>query len=234
MEIENSEFQDFWLSSWHNTLQLREHRDLGRWTEALAALQKEFEGVADPVHLWEARIAIRDYSGAEKMLSAMQEPGETGNDKLGILSIKEWNQIVTYWFMQPSDRLPEVLAQARSNFDERRNAGVDFGYHGIILDMALVSAAEGNTEETERFVRRWRRGVVEDLAELAKTQHHACQVLGIAKATTAAVECIRTGLAEPSFVMPFMEPFLSYYDSMRDEPEFVDLLADLGDAAKNP
>jgi TolB-like protein len=233
-EIENSAFQDYELSSWHNTLQLREHRDLGRWTEALAALQKEFEGVADPVHLWEARIAIRDYSGAEKMLSAMQEPGETGNDKLGILSIKEWNQIVTYWFMQPSDRLPEVLAQARSNFDERRNAGVDFGYHGIILDMALVSAAEGNTEETERFVRRWRRGVVEDLAELAKTRHHSCRVLGMAGAPAAAVACIRTALAEPSFVMPFMEPFLPYYDSLRDEPIFVELLTDLADAANNP
>ncbi len=34
--------------------------------------------------------------------------------------------------------------------------------------------------------------------------------------------------------MPFLEPFLPYYDSMRDEPVFVDLLADLADAANNP
>ena len=27
--------------------------------------------------------------------------------------------------------------------------------------------------------------------------------------------------------MPFMEPYLSYYDSIRDEAEFVSLLADI-------
>ena len=100
--------------------------------------------------------------------------------------------------------------------------------------MALVTAAEGNTEETERLIRRWRRGAAEDLAELVNVQHRACEVLGIAKATTAAVECIRTGLAEPSFVMPFMEPFLPYYDALRDEPQFVELLVDLDDAANDP
>jgi hypothetical protein len=64
-------------------------------------------------------------------------------------------------------------------------------------------------------------------------KHHSCRVLGMAGATAAAVECIRTGLVEPSYVMPFMEPFLPYYDSIRDEPEFVEMLADLGDKADN-
>jgi len=41
------------------------------------------------------------------------------------------------------------------------------------------------------------------------------------------VKCIRTGLAEPNLVFPFFEPVLSSYDSIRDEPEFVELLADL-------
>ena len=49
----------------------------------------------------------------------------------------------------------------------------------------------------------------------------------MAAATAAAVQCIRTGLVEPSLVMPFMEPYLPYYDSIRDEAEFVDLLADI-------
>ncbi len=229
-EIENSTFQDYGLSTLHNILQLREHRDLGRWVEAQAALQKDFEDVADPVHLWEARIAIRDYSGAEKMLSAMQEPGF----KSGVISIKEWNQIVTYWFMQRSNRLAELLTQARTDFDKDRQSDGKVPHYSVYLDIALVTAAEGNTEETERLIRRWRRRAAEDLAELANVRHHACRVLGMARATTAAVECIRTSLAEPSFVMPFLEPFLPYYDSMRDEPEFVALLADLGDAAKNP
>jgi hypothetical protein len=49
----------------------------------------------------------------------------------------------------------------------------------------------------------------------------------MASASSAAVECIRSGLAEPSLVMPFVEPFLPYYDSIRNEPEFVDLLTEL-------
>jgi hypothetical protein len=28
--------------------------------------------------------------------------------------------------------------------------------------------------------------------------------------------------------MPFLEPFLPYYDSVRDSPEFIELLAELG------
>ena len=234
MEIENSSFQIYKVSYWDSVLLFREHRDLGRWADGLVALQMDFEDEADPVDLWSARIANRDYAAAEESLSAFQGPDETGTNKLGVLSNKEWSQIVTYWFMQPSDRLPEVLAQARSNFDESRNAGVDFDFFGVILDMALVAAAEGNTEEAKRLIRRWRRKITKDLAELAKFRHISCRVLGMAGATAATVDCIRDGLKEPSYVMPFMEPYLPYYDSMRDEPKFVELLADLGDAANRP
>ena len=103
--------------------------------------------------------------------------------------------------------------------------------------MAIVTAAEGNTEETERLIRRWRHEAENDLASLSNLLHYSCQILGMAGATAAAVECIRTGLVEPSAVMPFMEPYLPYYDSMRDEPAFVELLADLpdpGNATNNP
>ena len=43
----------------------------------------------------------------------------------------------------------------------------------------------------------------------------------------AVVDCIRTGLVRPSYVTPYLEPFLSYYDSIRDEPEFVELLGEI-------
>jgi TolB-like protein len=235
MEIENSEFQDFWLSYWHNILLLREHQDLGRWVNDLAAHQKEFEGVADPQKMWEARIAMRDYAAAEKMLNAMQGPGKPDEsmEGQGVYPIIVRNQIVTYWFMQRSNRLAEVLIQARAPLDKIRNSDGDFRNRNANLDMALVTAAEGNTEETELLIRRWRRGVTEDLTDLAYRRHESCRLLGMAGATAAAVECIRTGLAEPSLVMPFMEPFLPYYDSMRDEPEFVELLAEIEAAANN-
>jgi hypothetical protein len=100
--------------------------------------------------------------------------------------------------------------------------------------MALLTAAEGKTEETERLIRRWRRDAVDDKTEVAAFRHLTCRMLGMAHATTSAIECIRTGLVEPSDVIPFIEPFLPHYDSMRDEPEFVELLAEIDAAAKSP
>jgi hypothetical protein len=49
----------------------------------------------------------------------------------------------------------------------------------------------------------------------------------MAAAVSAAVECVRSGLSELSFVMPFVEPFLPYYDSMRNDPGFVEFLAEI-------
>ncbi len=239
--IETSVIEDYGISYWYNMLQLREHRDLARWAEAQAALREEFAGSANQFRgssnlydLWDARIANRDYAAAEQLLSAMPDLNESAAASRGNLPGRILSEIVTFWFMQRSDRLKEVLAEARTIIDTGRQSAGAFLDWKVNLDMALVTAAEGNTGETERLVRRWRRGAAQDFAELAYRRHDSCRTLGMAGATAAAVECIRTALAEPSFVMPFLEPFLPYYDSMRDEPEFVDLLGDLGDAAKNP
>ena len=239
--IETSVIEDYGISYWYNMLQLREHRDLARWAEAQAALREEFAGSANQFggssnlyDLWNARIANRDYAAAEQLLSAMPDLNESAASSRGNLPDRILSEIVTFWFMQRSDRLKEVLAEARTIIDTGRQSAGAFLDWKVNLDMALVTAAEGNTGETERLVRRWRRGAAQDFAELAYRRHDSCRTLGMAGATAAAVECIRTALAEPSFIMPFLEPFLPYYDSMRDEPEFVALLADLGDAAKNP
>jgi hypothetical protein len=43
----------------------------------------------------------------------------------------------------------------------------------------------------------------------------------------AAVACIRNGLEEPSSIIPFIEPHLPFYDPVRDEPAFVELLEEI-------
>ena len=48
----------------------------------------------------------------------------------------------------------------------------------------------------------------------------------MAGATAEAVRCIREAIAEASELRPFVEPFSPYYDSIRNEPEFVELLAE--------
>ena len=49
-------------------------------------------------------------------------------------------------------------------------------------------------------------------------------------AVTATLECLRSALEEPSRVIPFIEPFLPYYDSIREDPRFVEFVAKLNSA----
>jgi len=41
----------------------------------------------------------------------------------------------------------------------------------------------------------------------------------------ADVDCLREAYPKPSTAFPFLEPYLPYYDPIRDEPAFVELLA---------
>jgi hypothetical protein len=47
---------------------------------------------------------------------------------------------------------------------------------------------------------------------------------GLAAAT---VECFRAAFDEPSYVLPFLEPFMPFYDAIRHDPEFVELMAEI-------
>jgi len=50
----------------------------------------------------------------------------------------------------------------------------------------------------------------------------------------ATIDCIRDGLEEPSAILPFLEPYLPFYDSLRDQPEFVEMLIEIdADASKS-
>jgi hypothetical protein len=97
-----------------------------------------------------------------------------------------------------------------------------------VLAIALLTAVEGKAEETERYIQAWYRGRASDLAGRTLTWELACKALGIAGAAEAAVDCIRRGLEIPSGVMPFIEPHLPFYDPVRDDPAFVELLEELG------
>ena len=97
----------------------------------------------------------------------------------------------------------------------------------VHLNKAYISAAQEDTAETERLVRTWFRGAVRDLAQRLNLRHHACRALGMAAAAAAAVECLRSAFEEPSWAHPFIEPFLPYYDSIRNHSQYVEFLAEL-------
>ena len=118
--------------------------------------------------------------------------------------------MITLWFLQSGDRSEELLTQYRARLDEGRKSQDDRLGHTRCLKVALLTAAGGNTEVAVRLVRGGQRAAAEDLTELLHLRHHACRILGMTAAATAAVKCIREDLAEPSYVVPFVECFLPY------------------------
>jgi len=40
-------------------------------------------------------------------------------------------------------------------------------------------------------------------------------------------------LREPSAVNPFLEPYLPFYDSLRDKPEYIEMLIEIDPAEKS-
>ena len=61
----------------------------------------------------------------------------------------------------------------------------------------------------------------------------SCQILWMTYVIAAAVDCIREALIETSLAFPFLEPFLPYYDSIRGEPAFVELLREIEETTRS-
>jgi len=68
--------------------------------------------------------------------------------------------------------------------------------------------------------------VSDDLAGLLVQRAKSCSILAMASAATEAVECLREAFVEPSWAIPFIEPYYPQYDLIRDDPKFIDLLAE--------
>jgi len=225
-EIKKLELDDYWLASTYNLLLLREHQDWGQWAAESLALDAKLEDEIRLDYLWDGHIARRDYAAAEKLLERMPGPGESGHSEV-FLGARQANSIVTYFLSGQDDRLNDVLIESRTHLEKSLTSAGDFTRFDLNLDMLLVNAAEGNRDDAERMARRYQRGASADLAELALSRHYVCQFLAMAGSVELAVECLRDSFAEPSLVMPFFEPFLPYYDPIRESPEFVALLAEL-------
>ena len=227
-ELENLAIKNYRSSVLLNTLDLRKHQDPVRALETLLEIRKDFDMKSNLEDLWDASITARTYTLAEEVLSIAQSPNQPELEKLfDADATVDIRPIITYMLLHNTGRLDQLLSHARNELDEARDVDGNYLDGNQNLTEAFVSAAEGNRQETERLVRVWMRLASEDLAELANMRHFSCRALGMAGATVAATECIRTSLVEPSAVMPFVEPFLPYYDSIREQAEFVDLLTEI-------
>ncbi len=155
-------------------------------------------------------------------------PGNADDpDLLHPYTAKLRSSVITYYFLGKQEELKLASSQMRSVIDGRRDPDGGFQFSYTILDLALVEVVEGNADEAMRLVRRWHRRASGDLAELIENRSMSCAILGMAGATVEAVECLRESFEEPSYALPFLDPYYPHYDLIRDEPEFVELVAEV-------
>jgi TolB-like protein len=205
-------------------MNLRKHGDLDRFAAELRDLSYRFDSVHSVFDRWWAYVANRDLTGARETLDdypSDEEPGYMGvTDRL-------FTELITDVLSGETGRIPQLVAEMQASIDNKFE-NQDPLDHTAALTLAAMAAAEGNALETERLVRHWfQRGSGADLAERLVMRDLACQILGFAGSAEAAVKCIRDGLEEPSMVMPFLEPRLPFYDPIREEPVFIELVEEL-------
>lgn len=227
-EARNTNIQTIELAELEKMLSLQHGWDPNSWVASLAQLKIEYGIKTFRMEMWEALIAARDFDAADELLMTIQNQGHPSNFWAPYLQANlELSRLITLHFLEDRDRLDQFLPLVRAQLDELLNSNSQLKFTAQNLILAYLTAVEGNTEETKRIVRYWVRQAESDIADHTVLRHHTCRALGIAAASKEAVECIRAALIEPSWIRPFMEPNLPYYDAIRDTPEFVELVADI-------
>ena len=226
-ELEATDRIHYILDRWRTLLRVREHGSLERLADDFEPLNRDFEDPYARFDLWHARLMSRDYVAAEMTLAELPFPdGITASNSQYGVPDKILTELLTRHFLQQDARVAELATAARAS---REGAEFKRGASGThLFGIALIAAVEGDTEETIRIIRRWFRDYADqDVPEKALNMDFACQLLGLSGAAEEATACIREALRAPSFAMPFLEPYLPYYDGIRDAPIFIELLREL-------
>lgn len=220
-EAENSSLKSFYTDYTKSLFLFRQDRDYKRFQDSIEELCQSFDKPEQDCG-WEANIANRDYLGA---LDALQQadPDVTNLTR----SISERKRVFTYWLMQDEVALAQGLDQWKAQIEENRDDSGDFRDSRSYIGSALLDGIQGNTSESVQQIQQWYRDEPVDWANRTINTHEICRVLGMIKATTAAVKCIQDGLVRPSYMVPFLEPYLPFYDSIHDEPEFIEMVVDI-------
>ena len=222
--LRNARFQSRQQSVMASTLSVSEHRDLHRWRDELDAIEAEF-GVLSASATWESRIAARDYPGALRVLNRL-DSAKSSVDSPSVQLEVEIMPLISQWLLGDNEALQRELGAAQDRLDSVTRDGGNLPNFQPSLLRAFIHAASGDQAQTMRQIRLWRRAVQGDKAEYALQRHFSCRVLGMTAAVPEAVQCLRSGLSEPSLVTPFIELQLPFYDAIRSEPAFVALLAE--------
>jgi TolB-like protein/DNA-binding winged helix-turn-helix (wHTH) protein len=232
--IDNSRVDSFEIALLGNLLRVRDHGEPGRLPGDIRELEREYGEKAIPIRLWEAHIAARDFSGAIALLDGFENAGlyqEEGltRDSWSFLTLPDpyLAGILTRHLAGDFAAPPEALQALHETLVRSRDSGDLRQESDFHLSMAMVSAVQGRRAETARWIRTWMREARTDPPELVNQREYACRALGLAGVLAATLDCLRSALVEPSKIMPFLEPHLPYYDTIRDKPDFRTFVAEL-------
>ncbi|WP_162846027.1 winged helix-turn-helix domain-containing tetratricopeptide repeat protein [Seongchinamella sediminis] len=194
-------------------------RDMGRFQAGVDQLCQRYRE-ADCG--WNEYVANRDYARALAVLSLPDEADLPAPDSG---SARRW--LYTVWLTGDSTALTHRLPDWKQQLATSLETVKPYHRSPLYLSLALIAIAERDAAAARQWIQRWEHNTPVDRAERMNRRHDACRVLGMAADAAAAAQCIGVGLAEASLVMPFMEPWLPFYDSVRQSPEFAALLAQL-------
>ena len=221
-ELEAYEGRDENVEFLRARLMVREHGDLQRMVRDVVAVDEKFGSKDSHRNTVFAQVMAREFEEAASVLESVPDDGVT---PMG-LSNKQFDQLILAHLLGDRDTVAELVAIARENLSEG-GGSLDEVDDWRAITLAMLATVEGDGDRAVRFIRQYYSGMGTDWASRVHNRDFTCQILGLAGATAAAVRCVREGLEEPSLVMPFLEPKLPFYDPIRDEPMFVELVEEL-------
>lgn len=233
-ELQTIEHADFVFQEVRILLDMKDHRDLARYrNEAEAAVEQAAGNPWDaPFFLWEAELAMGNYSAARAARISADDLDKSDGRVLRMLPDGEQKAIVEALVVGDSTALENAVSQARAT------VGLDAGWHSpdapdnaqvdvYAPSLALIAMGEDRPQDAAQILREYQRKLSGQYTAQMMTRQDICRLFGLANAASAAVECLRAGIAKPSRVTPFLEPLLAYYNGIRDSEAFRELLAEL-------
>jgi TolB-like protein len=210
-EVARAAVRDYTLAHLSILLNQQADPDPSRRVDETRRLIQEFDHQVGS-DLFDALVADRQFGAAFELVEASPE---LFSQRRG-LSTTSYRKLLAARFMGDNALLERLLIEARSEpLDE---------YWGLDWDLALLAALEGDADKAETHLRRMRRILDADYAELMGGRIRSCRIYGLASLAEPTARCLSEAFVEPSTALPFVESGLPYYDTVRNSPEFVALV----------
>jgi len=223
-ELQNAPFTGHWHSEFRAMMELSRRGDFDLFMSRIKSLQQEYKQQVNAWKNWETLIMGGEFLAAEEMLDLLLTERSASSPGLGGYRA---GKLITYWFLGKQDLLQQTMDEVQVHFEASGTREAASGEPSLFQELALFEVMQGNKEMAKQHLRQWRRESLKDRTERLSGWGVSCQILAIAQAVPEAVECLQTGFEQPTWIFPFLEPFLPYYDLIRDTPEFQALMVEV-------